>query len=243
MDKVLVNDIRAIIMILFLSMSVFLVIKSAVLDTLKMLYSIYRWTDTRYKELVRLSVCIISCTMAIDCFDDAQRIATVGSSFSNWLETGILPQMIYHHIVIILSCLVLAADLGIFLFKMYNTETGWPDKVILAETVILLLVPFLLVGSHCIGKLILYPIRQFSKEDAYSRSSLFCAGLFLISILFLVCIAYFSKKGFDFSCLDVKKDGKAPVTIWGSPNEKMEKESPEVKIKYWFMVKIFLKRH
>lgn len=230
MDKVMVNDSRAIVMIILLIFSVLLLMKSIVLDTFKRLYRIYKWTDIRYKELMQLLMCIFCCTLATGCFDDAQRIATAGSSFSNWLEIGTMPNTAYHYMINIISFLMLPFDFVLFLYKMYHTEKGTPDKSVLAETVILLLIPMIMMGSHYTGQGVVYIIKRSGADDAYGNSSIFLTCLFLISILYLVYNTYSLKKGFDFTKLDIIKGVKSQEAIWGPESEKIPLEE---KLKQW----------
>ena len=205
MNQVQINDIRGFFMILFLFAGVVLTIRSASINTAKRILWTYRWTGVRYRQLMVLSGCLFFCTLAIGCLDDAQRIATAGSSFSNWFATGPLPAAAYHYAVLFVAQ---------FLYKMSQTEKGNPDAGILAEIMILTALPVVMVMAHYAARVILFLLNGYNADDPYGISASVKAGLFLLSAIYFLYDTYTVKKGLDCTKPDVKKKEHSPMVIW-----------------------------
>lgn len=218
MNKVMVNDFRGMIMISLLLLTMLLILKTISIDTVKRIYRIYKWTDIRYKEILLLSGCIISSTMALGCFDDAQRIATAGTSFSNWLEIGAMPGNFYHYCLLTATNIMFPVNFGIFLYKTYHTEKGTPNKSIIADMVLPTITLLVIVCFHYAVRGILHILEIYVRNDMYGYQVSLKAGLFLISMLFQIYNTYSLRKGFDFTRLEVKEQEKVQELIWGQQN-------------------------
>lgn len=214
MNQVQINDIRGFFMILFLFAGVVLTIRSAFINTAKRILWTYRWKGVRYRQLMALSGCLFFSTLAIGCLDDAQRIATAGSSFSNWFATGPLPAAAYHYAVLFVAAAMLPFNFAQFLYKMYHTEKGNPDAGILAEIMILTALPVVMVMAHYSARVILFLLNGYHADDPYGISASVKAGLFLLSAIYFLYDAYTVKKGFACTKPDVKKKVHGPMVIW-----------------------------
>lgn len=218
MNEVQLNDLRGIIMALFLFLGVFLTVSSASINTARRILRIYRWTDVRYKQLLMLSGCIFFCTLAISSFDAAQRIATVGTGFSNWFATGTLPAAVYHYAVLSTAGAMLPFDFALFLYKAYHTEKGDPDAGIAAEMMLLTALPVMMVLAHYAAGAVVFLLDKYMADGSYGISASVKAGLFLLSVIYLAYDTYSIKKCFDYTKLDVLKKGSNAKPIWEEKN-------------------------
>lgn len=233
MDKAMINDFRGMIMVFLLLLALILILKTISIDTAKRIYRIYKWTNIRYRELILLSCCIISSTMALACFDDAQRIATTGTSFSNWLELGAMPGSLYHYGLLVAIYIMFPVNFGIFLYKMYHTEKGTPNKRIIVDMVLPTIVPITMVSFHYAVRGIIYVVELYAGNDMYRYQVLIKAGLFLISMLIQIYNTYTLRKGFNFTKLEVKKQENVPELIWEQQNCCNTKEFIQKNFTYW----------
>lgn len=156
--------------------------------------------------------------MALACYDDAQRIATAGTSFSNWLELGEMPGNLYHCGILIGFYIMIPVNFGIFLYKMYHTKKGSPNKRIMAEIVLFVIVPLVIIDFHYISRGILHALGLFDVNDTYGHKSLLKASLFLSSMIFQIYNTYLVKGSFDFTILNIKEQEKTPKFIWEQQN-------------------------
>lgn len=233
MNNVMINDFRGMIMVSLFLLAILLILKTISIDTVKRIYRIYKWTDIRYRELIFLSGCIMSSTLALGCFDDAQRIVTAGSGFSNWLEIGAMPGNFYHYGILTGFYIMIPVNFGIFLYKMYHTKKGSPNKRIIAEMVLLVIVPLVIIGFHYISRGILHILELFDTNDSYGYKSLLKASLFLSSVIFQIYNTYSIKVSFDFTRLDAIEQEKASNFIWGQDNYRNATEHIQKKHVDW----------